>query len=543
MLRRCPTMCRPRFISCAGALIVSVVFGGFESRGQLPFSSRPGRSTVPPPANAWGHDIDNQRWPEDELPTIHRVYFPPNPPPLGVEVAAAARGKGPARSDAPEVLSDYVGEHFYAPLSSRLAARQLPPAMVNTITEYLGLRTAFLAELREHIYGIKDADAATRLRLNAELARVQTPKLVALEASADQIRRDLYHARALGRDEFDWNELRQWKLGAGQLKRPREENAVLEYQVQRAATYFQDGLSPAQRRLLREVAMETEDRVFRSNSPPVSEYGFMFFSPETARVRLPSGLPEEVIARLDGFDREKAALKTELRDAIYAADSHRFISYRAHDLEELARKQSARLAGLEELAEDIRRELVKIRALTRPQAPNPLPELLGEMVGQFKEDRGRLQRDLIGRVQAAHASIKPPASRDPADQADYRDRLSAATEQVTKKFEEESLGRFEQLQRDLEAIVAFIEKLTSEDDEILQSGSAESIVTAFMARQRKLESAFEYHTALFEPGLSPEQRRLLFGAAIRLMELPLPGSELQPTALPGTLIPVGEIGR
>jgi hypothetical protein len=38
----------------------------------------------------------------------------------------------------------------------------------------------------------------------------------------------------------------------------------------------------------------------------------------------------------------------------------------------------------------------------------------------------------------------------------------------------------------------------------------------------------DYNVAVFQPGLSPEQRRLLFAAALQKLGLPLPGGELQP---------------
>ena len=38
----------------------------------------------------------------------------------------------------------------------------------------------------------------------------------------------------------------------------------------------------------------------------------------------------------------------------------------------------------------------------------------------------------------------------------------------------------------------------------------------------------DYRAAVFEPALSREQRRLLFGAALRKLDLPLPDGELQP---------------
>ena len=47
--------------------------------------------------------------------------------------------------------------------------------------------------------------------------------------------------------------------------------------------------------------------------------------------------------------------------------------------------------------------------------------------------------------------------------------------------------------------------------------------------QRALEAGYaEYRVAVFQPGLSPEQRRMLFGAAVEGLHLPLPRGEMQP---------------
>jgi hypothetical protein len=51
-----------------------------------------------------------------------------------------------------------------------------------------------------------------------------------------------------------------------------------------------------------------------------------------------------------------------------------------------------------------------------------------------------------------------------------------------------------------------------------------------LALQQESEAAFrDYRTAVFEPGLSLEQRRLLFDSAVEQLNLPLPAGELQPT--------------
>lgn len=61
------------------------------------------------------------------------------------------------------------------------------------------------------------------------------------------------------------------------------------------------------------------------------------------------------------------------------------------------------------------------------------------------------------------------------------------------------------------------------------------VVDAALASARRVaalkdsEDAYrDYRTAVFEPGMSPEQRRLLFGGVLEKLDLPLPRGELQP---------------
>ena len=63
-----------------------------------------------------------------------------------------------------------------------------------------------------------------------------------------------------------------------------------------------------------------------------------------------------------------------------------------------------------------------------------------------------------------------------------------------------------------------------------------AFLTEFMARYRQSWAYYEYEIAVFEPGLLPAQRRLLFGGAIRWFQLPLPRAEYQPVALPLTIL-------
>jgi len=53
------------------------------------------------------------------------------------------------------------------------------------------------------------------------------------------------------------------------------------------------------------------------------------------------------------------------------------------------------------------------------------------------------------------------------------------------------------------------------------------------ALKESAEGYREYRLAVFEPGLSPEQRRLLFAGALAQLDLPLPLGEFQPIARDG----------
>jgi hypothetical protein len=63
-----------------------------------------------------------------------------------------------------------------------------------------------------------------------------------------------------------------------------------------------------------------------------------------------------------------------------------------------------------------------------------------------------------------------------------------------------------------------------------------ALLTALrLANQKYAESSFsEYRIAVIEPGLSPEQRRLLFDGVVERLELPLPRGDLQAGARAAT---------
>jgi chorismate mutase len=77
------------------------------------------------------------------------------------------------------------------------------------------------------------------------------------------------------------------------------------------------------------------------------------------------------------------------------------------------------------------------------------------------------------------------------------------------------------------------ESIRQEIGQVLQLTKGDAIDRALYAsmrvatRQENIRSFSDYRTAVFEPGLSPEQRRLLFDSVMQQLDLPLPRGEPQ----------------
>jgi len=96
-------------------------------------------------------------------------YFPPDPPPLGT--ALRMFYPAPKGMPAPPELAAYVGEPFYPILGIRLAAEDLPRRLQAGLAAYRAAKVDLQNELRSRIARLTDADAATRQRELAALAR------------------------------------------------------------------------------------------------------------------------------------------------------------------------------------------------------------------------------------------------------------------------------------------------------------------------------------------------------------------------------------
>jgi len=444
-------------------------------------------------------------------------FFPPDPPSLGTEL----RLFHPAGTGvpAPPELMAFVNAVFYPVLSTRLAADDLPRRLQLEIAAYRAARTELQNELRAKIAELISADAATQQQELASLARVQAPRIAELETAAARFRTDLlrggFYGRLAGRG--DWNENRSWHLTSKPDEKPPRDPLQMEFEVVRAAVFYQDGLSAAQRRLLREIAMELQAEIRHSDEPaqpPNSDSPF-FFSPETARICVPADLPAELAGQIAAFVAEKNGVKGELREAIRNCDGAG-ADERTRVFGQLAARQAPRIAAIEELAENIRRGLARVPDMPGPPVP---PRLPAELAARISAYRGH-KLDLL---KALHAIVAQPAPAARPGQ-----KVVPAQEEVAA-FNREHAAQFAELKIEKDGIREALAQHMRGEHPMQERKSIDNLLEEFensRQRQELWEKYRDYQVAVLMPGLSPEQRRLLFDAAVEKLALPLPAGEL-----------------
>lgn len=505
------------------ALVAAAVLLAPDGSAQSDFSrDRSTQSDLPPPP------------PLQPVP----IFFPPTPPPFGRLVSRLSSSATGQTFAPPPELVHYVTEPFYPALSTRLARNDLGDKHRQKLDVYRASRDAMLDELQTELARIRDAAPAERYTALASLAQRQTPRLAELEATAEQLRNDLI------KGEYDWSALREWRLGERNIRgdSPMEIGAVF-----RAYAFYQAGLAPEQRQLLREIVIEitsgAEDAGTASAQQP-----YLFFSPALARVTLPDELPADVGAKIAQYETKKSGLKKELFDTIQTQDRAMFSFSRTTALKALAAKQAATLQELEKLADEIRIGLVSVPALSTTVPRSPLPPGLTQRTMEAVQARTALQKTSRARIDEILAGLPeyfPVAFATSLDSNGVKVRLVPRGQRassndprivsvVTRINEvgEEHRVRHEALNREIEA-------LRDDVGRALGAGATAQAITEALDAvvrhnvQRENEDGYrDYRTAVIEPGLSPEQRRLLLGGAMRKLDLPLPGGDLQPIRRP-----------
>ncbi len=465
-------------------------------------------------------------------PPVRPVFFPPPPPPLervAKPIAADIRRRYPAV----EALGEFAAEPFYPALAGRLDRNELKPAQRTALDRYRADKTALQHELRTELTFILQQPAPARLPLLSDLARRQDPKIAELEKRAEALREDLT------KSSYSWSDLREWKLGAARTNESPSEIA----RVMLDAAYFQSGLSAPQRALLREIAVEVV-RGGKDTAAAFAAQPYVFFSPSPARVSFPSDMSDSVAAKIARYDTRKSALRKELYDAIYREDSATLGMKRGFVLRALAERQAPEFAILEELAEEIRRELAPMAPPKRMESVVALPMGLEQRaVTIFRRniaEQKRIRRELMA-IQARYPTLRIAGY---FERNGFRHKIMPASSGggyvvgAWQNATTELANLASQYERTLDGLNAEMVEVRKEITERVVRGDPSEVDLAIAEASRKAieqetdEAIDDYFVAVFEPGLSQGQRRLLLATAVEKLDLPLPEGELQPTRKP-----------
>lgn len=469
------------------------------------------------------------------------VFFPPEPPVYGAYIdqrPAATRWLfNGRRLTPPDGLAEFVGEILYPPLSTRLYSAKLSRPLEARIDRYRGRRNALVNALLEQCLTLHDASEEARVEGLRAFAALQTPLLAALETEAEALRRDL--ARNSLWSVVDWNTQRNWRLDSFPPTRDWA-NLEAEFQVVRAAAYYEDGLTAAQRGLLRELALVLARRARQARGEPTGRYesDAMFFSPETTRLRLPRDLPSPVLRRIAAYNARKEELKRQLREVIHQQEAASR-EERAAAFARLAEEQWPHFGNLEALADEIRIDLAPRFVPQPPSQAPPLPAWLVAIIHPYNEERNAHYDELREAVRVAVAQVPRPPRSDDSDEQQrqeqaYRAQRQAAEFQVTQDFEHTHAARIADLTRRCLAIRTALEAIARTT---LDPKTGRPInVDTLLRRHATAMDEFDlfgwvttvytnYRTAMLQRGLSPEQRRLLFSHAVAALAQPLPYGE------------------
>lgn len=522
--------------------------GAAESAGQMR-----------PPGDDERASVVNYGW----IPSGSIVFFPPVSPAFGEPVTAQffLNSFNGQIVPAPERLADYVAEYFYPALGTRIVSRSVDRQLDARLEAYRATRTRLVNELLEQIELSSNRDRETREHALQAFARTQAPALAALEADAEALRIELIEGGFFS--GTDWNANRAWSLGVTPF--PSGEFATnAEYQVMRAAAHYQKGLSIQQRGLLREIAMELAEKVRPGPHLPTDATTAMFFSPETTRITLPPKLPPALVEKIGVFNREKTALKSELRDTVFAEDKTKSAAKRLPAFQSLAELQRSRFVALDNLAEEIRCGLAAVPGPPPPPAMPHIPPALNERIAAYNLEKLALNTEInqrlmsvrlaaeraqraaaaraaeieAARKEAISASSGPSGVSD-ADRA-WIDRIyatPAADTRITADIRKEFAARLGTLQHHLESLRSDLAAYarTQVDPLTGKPLDPDTLTRAFNTAAERFDKMGReeaiyrnYKIATLEPGLSPEQRRLLFGAALVGLAQPLPSGEKIP---------------
>jgi hypothetical protein len=250
-------------------------------------------------------------------------------------------------------------------------------------------------------------------------------------------------------------------------------------------------------------------------------------------------MPRELEQKIQAYQDEKAALKAELREVLYKQDRAFFAFKRVNALKALAAQQAARLARVEEVAEEIRAGLVLLPNPAKPPTI-PVPREVASRVSRYMNDKIAWQRTMLARQEALRNEfpedrVEFVRQRDSIVLQIVANRRSTPEQKAKREAAIAELATFNATQakgyvamaRDKEKIQAELLAIASSLAGRSAHKSIELLLAEFayaFTQQERWERYADYETAVLQPGLSPEQRRLLFGSALASLDLPLGSS-------------------
>ena len=471
------------------------------------------------------------------------VFFPPVPPPLDSEPPLLAPyDPGPA---APAELEAFVGETFYPLFGARLASGDLPKPMRARIVAYRESKVGLQEALRSQILALKDADPDARARQLEGLASQQVPKILELEAAAEQLRADLRPARALGLQVGCTDPgARIWRRVQPLRDTPMDPVGLAhESDAIKGAAFFQEGLSLPQRRLLMETAAELESRINPNSVAIRVESGMrlLFFSPESSRIPIPLNLQEPLAGTVSQYLAAKDTLKAELCDAL-AGTASAPEDARRETLARLALAQAPGFARVEALAEEVRLGLAAMPNAKGPPGPMRLPPELASRISDYRKHKLELLKTLRALLVAPSPRAEPTRGPNAAEQTDASGGTLAWMHDGSTRTEIQSnelrvsVEEFDHRQNELisalnteeAGIRAALADYARSSGGPLDIKSVNDLLRNFedaRLRQEIWDRYRDYRAAVLLPGLPTAQRRLLFDAATEQLALPLPGGE------------------
>ena len=403
-------------------------------------------------------------------------------------------------------------------------------------------------ELRSRIAALKEGAPGQIEQELVAFAALQSARIVELENTADKILTGLHRTGLFGlpASNDDWLETALQTLQTAHSPPATSADLAQESEALRGAAFYQEGLSAPQRRLLRETAIELHTQanpnsLSAENNPKEWLLGF---SPEPARLRLENSLPAPLAKKISEYVAAKQNLKTELR-AVLANSVNGPRGARLATLKALAMAQAPHLAALELSAEDIRRALAGLpNPPGAPAAPSLPPELMAR-ISTYRAHKLELLKTLYAML-TRPAKTSVPTKLESTPQPDgrvvetapwMRDNTTQTGVQPANlrvppaEFNDLQTRLLAELNRELAGIREALAEHFRTTNQPADRKSINDLLKDFeTARQKQeiREKYRDYQSAVLLPGLSPEQRRLLFDAAVEQLALPLPTGEKVP---------------